>query len=308
VRLAYATAQPLARVDAGKDGIVYVFAAATDGPVELAFAPELAAAIGGAAVELRNGLALVAAIPGTRAAVRVRSPAGRTITLVVLAPAQARALAVADFAGRKRLILSRQQAWFGKDGLQLRAAGTPGFRFGVYPPLARQPRASAPLHAGQDGIFQTWEGTVPARTVTATATLVREARPVAPVAIGGVAKAALQPYPEAFKNAAAWRIEVPRAQLEGLDDALLEADFVGDIGRLFAGTRMLDDWYYSGYPWQVSLRQAGQGPLSLTVLPLRADAPVYIPQEARPQFGARSQIAELRGVRVTPVYRLRVTP
>lgn len=80
------------------------------------------------------------------------------------------------------------------------------------------------------------------------------------------------------------------------------------MGRLFAGTDMLDDWYYSGYTWQVALRHLGTKPLALTVLPLRADAPIYLPAAARPDFGASGQVATLRGVRVVPVYRLTVGP
>jgi hypothetical protein len=42
----------------------------------------------------------------------------------------------------------------------------------------------------------------------------------------------------------------------------------------------------------------------VSVLPLRADAPIYLPKEARPDFKGRPQVAELRGVTVTPVYLL----
>lgn len=305
-RLVYATAQPVARLDAGSDGIVYVFAAAGKAPVELAFAPELAQRISGASIERDGGLLLARSIqPGTGAALRISG--ARQVTIVVLKPEDARNLAVAQFAGRRRLVLSNQQAWFDKTGLNLRAT-SPVFRFGVYPPLSQAPRADVALKAGSDGIFQTFEASLPARTIQAGVTPLREARAVPPVPVGGVARAAIQPYPETYRNAAAWRIEVPRAQLKGLDDALLEPDFVGDVGRLFAGTAMLDDWYYSGYPWQVSMKLAPEGPLTLSVLPLRADAPIYIPQDARPDFGGAQQIARLRGVRVTPVYRLRVSP
>ncbi|HEX7983252.1 MAG TPA: glycoside hydrolase family 35, partial [Duganella sp.] len=125
----------------------------------------------------------------------------------------------------------------------------------------------------------------------------------------GLANAALEPIPEAFKAAAAWKVMVPRAQLRGLDDALLNIDFVGDIGRLYSGVQMLDDWYYSGYGWQFGLRQVEarlDQPLTVSVLPLRADAPIYIPKEARPDFRGKDQVAGLRGVSLTPVYLLRL--
>jgi len=165
--------------------------------------------------------------------------------------------------------------------------------------------------AGNDGIFQVFEASLPAREVKASITQTRAAQEAAPIVIGGSAKAAIQPLPENFKAAGAWQINIAREQLKGMDDALLQIDFVGDIGRLYAGTRLLDDWYYSGYQWQIGLRQQAallDQPLTVSVLPLRADAPIYLPKEARPDFGGKQQIAAVRGITVIPVYQLRVTP
>ena len=123
--------------------------------------------------------------------------------------------------------------------------------------------------------------------------------------------AAVEPAPESFRAAAAWQVTVPRDQLKGLDDALLNIDFVGDFARLYTGVHMLDDWFYNGERWQFGLRQAEAAldqPLTVSVMPLRADAPVYIPKEGRPDFGGKPQIAALRGVTATPVYLLKVKP
>lgn len=70
---------------------------------------------------------------------------------------------------------------------------------------------------------------------------------------------------------------------------------------------MVDDWFYNGQRWQFGLRDLparAKGPLTLTVLPLRADAPIYLPREHRPDFGGQPQLAGLRGVKVVPVYRV----
>ncbi len=75
---------------------------------------------------------------------------------------------------------------------------------------------------------------------------------------------------------------------------------------------MLDDWYYNGQRWQVGLRQFALKPgaeLRLNVLPLRADAPIYIDAAHRPAFAdGQAQIAELRGARLLPVRRVSITP
>jgi hypothetical protein len=96
-----------------------------------------------------------------------------------------------------------------------------------------------------------------------------------------------------------------------VDSLLLDIDFTGDVARLFDGTRMVDDWYYNGQRWQFdpgNLPAGRKGPLTLTVLPLRADAPIYLPREHRPDFGVRTQLAELRAVKVVPVYRIEIGP
>jgi len=316
--LAYATAQPLTLLDRGRAGVVAVFSASAGVPVELALDGVLSQQVqaNGASIGVSNGRLLVSDIqPGTSAALTVQRHGARPLTIVVLTPEQAQQLSVVQLAGQRRLLLSAQQNYVADGALQLRSVGSNQFRFGVYPPLPKPPHtdaAASVLRAdGNDGLFQSYSAELPARTLKADITPLREAQEAPPVVIGGGAHAAIQPAPESFKAAASWRISVAPEQLRGLDDALLQIDFVGDIGRLFAGTRMLDDWYYSGYPWQVSLRSpqtAAKGELTVSVLPLRADAPVYLPREARPDFGAAHQIAQLRGVSILPVYRLRVTP
>ena len=309
IRLRYASAQPLARLDNGKAGITYVFAASDGIPAEFAFDPKDAKALAGAArITEAGGMTLVDGItPGLDAALTIARPGKAPLTLIVLTAEQARRAAIGQLAGSRRLVLGAQHSWFDEGRLQLQAAGDPAFSFAVYPKPQAALKAGHALKTGSDGLFATYAATLPARSVSASVTQLRAARNAAPVRLGGKAKAALEPLPESFGAAAAWRIDLPRAS-KGSQADLIELDFVGDVGRLFAGTDMLDDWYYSGYTWQYALRHAGSRPLALTVLPLRADAPIYLPAEARPEFGASGQVATLRAVRVVPVYRLTAGP
>ena len=317
-RLSYATAQPVARLDNGKSGVVYVFAATKGMAVELGFDASVAAYLTAPNAQLKqvDGRLVVDQItPGTTAAVTLKRPDARAVTLLVLSAEQVQQLSIGEMAGQRRLVLSQQQAYFADGGLQLRSAGLSKFRVAVFPALNKTPKSSSPLTAAaNDGVFQVFESEQPAMHFDATLTQLRQAGPVPPVMIGGLAKAAIQPVPEAFRHAASWQISLPPEQLKQLgklDDALLEIDFVGDIGRLFSGTRMLDDWYYFGNVWQVGLKQHSavlKQPMSLSVLPLRADAPIYLPKEHRPDFAGQAQLATLRKLSVTPVYRLTLQP
>lgn len=314
-RLRYATAQPVARLDAGKEGVVFVFVASAGMPVEFGFAADVASLLSAPAARIEqqgSDLRVAHIQPDMSAALTIKRPQARTVTVLVLSPEQARQLSIGQMGGQRRLVLSEQEAYFSNGMLEMRSAGSAKFRAAIYPPLKRQPQSTSALKTiSTDGVFQVIEAEQAERHVDATLSKLRPAQSVPAVQRGGLAQAALQPTPESFRSAAAWQISVPPAQLQGLDGAYLQIDFAGDIGRLFAGTRMLDDWYYSGYQWQVGLKQFESllnQPLTLTVLPLRADAPIYIPKESRPDFGGQAQLAALRNVAVVPVYRLELKP
>ena len=318
-RMVYATVQPITRIDAGAEGIVYVFSATATQPVELAFAESDAVVIStpGARRRLIDGRLVVSGMQvGTTPVATINRPGQKPVHLLVLTQAQSRALVLGQFGGRARLLLCNAQAWLTPAGLELRSAAEPRMAFAMFPALARKPSASLAIQAdGKDGLFHTYSARASVRKFSASVRQTRPAQAVPPVMRGGVAGAAIQPTPETFRAAASWEIDLNPAQFKGfgkdLDDVLMEPAMTGDIGRLFSGTRMLDDWYYFGYPWQVGLKQfasALRGPLSLSVLPLRADAPIYLPREHRPDFAGQTQIATLAGVKLTPVYRLTVKP
>lgn len=293
VPLRHATAQPVTRVDAGAQGIVHVFAATSGIPAEFA---------------LPDGLRMLT--PDANRLQRIGTVNGRPVSVLLLAPEPLAQLSVLELAGQRRLVFSEQQAWVADGRLQLRGIGPGPLRAAVFPALP-QPRAAG-LQVRQDGLMQRLElagdDAQPALQVRST----REARSAPRVLTGGLAGAALQPIPEAFATAASWSLTLPAALPPQAADVLLELDFVGDIGRLFAGTRMLDDWYYNGQRWQVGLRQFALQPgatLSLSVLPLRADAPIYIDAAHRPVFAeGQAQVAELRGARLLTVRRVAIAP
>jgi beta-galactosidase len=120
---------------------------------------------------------------------------------------------------------------------------------------------------------------------------------------------AVAPDDSAFKNAAAWRITMPANEMAGVSDVFLRINYVGDIGRIYAGQRLLDDDFYHGDIWEIGLKRfvplAGQN-LTLDVLPLRKDAPIYFSPKARPDFGSAEQISDVRAITAVPEYEIRI--
>jgi hypothetical protein len=310
-RLTYATAQPVARLDQGAAGSLYVFVAQPDVPVEFVFWPGAKGCVSAPRAKVSEAggeVAVEDVTPALAPAFTLNCAGQRPVSALVLSQTQARQLAIGELQGRRRLVLSESQAHFQDGRLVLRSAGQPHMRAAVYPALAQPVAASAGVReAGRDGLFQVLETAVPEQVFKVSAKPVRAAQAMPPIKIGGNARAALLPDPETFGVSAAWELKLDKRPAGSVDGALLDIDFVGDVARLFEGTRMVDDWYYNGQRWQLGLNnlsgKAGQ-PLMLTVLPLRADAPIYLPKEHWPDFGGQPQLAALRAVKVVPVYRV----
>lgn len=312
VRLSWATAQPVTRIEDG-DSVTYVFSETSGVPVEMAFDGATGAVRQGRR-SLRpgaDGRVVVRDVkPGTGEALRLTSPAGKAIRIIVLAKDQAERISRLPVGGRDRLVLSDDVVFAQGGGLTLRSVDDPGFRLAVFPALAEAPKASLPLAKGADGVFQTWSASATRRSLPVKVEPMREAQAMPRPNTGGPSNAAVQPYPEAYGRSGAWTIALPDAPLEGLSDAYLRIDYAGDVGRLFDGVDMLDDHFFYGTPWNVGLKRYREritGPLTLTVLPLRADAAIYIEAQVRPAFPPSGQIAEVRKVELIPEYEMTLT-
>ncbi|MBT2794319.1 beta-galactosidase [Paraburkholderia strydomiana] len=331
VRLRYATAQPVTQIS-GDDGDVYVFAA-TDGIApQFAFDSRSVATIaalersitpahgGEPALSQHEDDGVLVVRPRNGAAFVVTDRGGARLVFVTLLRKDAERLSVLPFDGRRRLILSDAFA-FERDGhLVLRSNSASAFDVDVYPPLLQLPSALQADHANIDasshGMFQRLRVHAPRSAFDVRVTPLRAPQAVPPVMRGGTANAAVAPLPETFGKTAAWRIDVTHDALHALDahglgNAYLTIRYRGDVARIFSGTELIDDHFYNGLPWRIGVRNVAidpDAPLMLTILPLRADAPVYLAARHDPRPGSGEQIAELDSVTWEPEYEVILAP
>jgi hypothetical protein len=312
-KLKYATAQLFTRLTVGNEPY-YVFFAQPGIPAELVFdaATVQSVATPAGPIAAANGQVRVPNIqPGTDVALTVQPRSGSAVRILVLSEAQARQTWKAPLAGAERLVLTPQEIYFDGNQIQLQAEGQPAFQFSVFPALPTMPSGSQPLQKSPlAGLFQPYTATAPARTISAQTALLKPAGSVPPIRFGGPAKSAVEPSDSTYQQAAQWRLTLPNAKLDGLDDIILRFTYVGDAIRLAAGPKLLDDDFYNGAPWRVSYRNlVADGlrkPLLLSILPLRQDAPIYLEDGRRPAFSASGQVSELQKVEAIPRYRLAV--
>ena len=288
VLLHWATAQPVTRI-LDDDGPIHVLAATGAGPVELAFPSGTRLS---APSRVEDGRVIAQVTPSADRLVAVTAPDGRRVRLLIIDRDAARTLWVGEIDGQRRLLLTAADAMFTPGALILRQRGGTRFRYRIVPGASHETRIQGPL------------------PVALPFTRTRAAGQAPPITIGGPANAAMQPLPEAHKAAAAFTFTIP-ADVVAPGDAFLEIDWRGDIGRLFDGLDMLDDAYWDGRLWRIGLKRFAQRlgkPWTLTVLPLRADAPIYLDAKARALLPRQDQVASLLSIRIVPEHQLEVRP
>jgi hypothetical protein len=314
-RLAYSTAELLAKLDSA-DSSYYVFFAIPGIAPEFAFDEKTAGKItaDGATQTRASGTLYIDGIePGTREAISIQPASGKTVHILLLSEEQAENLWKIQLNGKPYLILSRADVFCDEATMYLRSRNNSVLAFSILPALATEPKANAPLRkSGTDGVLTSYAADVEPRPFDIQWKQTQQpfqAPPVQTSALQRKIPVAVAPPDAAFKNAAAWRIALPANEMTGLSDVFLRIDYVGDIGRLYAGQHLLDDDFYHGATWEVGLKRfaplAGQS-LTLDVLPLRKDAPIYFSPKARPNFGTAEQISDVRAITAVPEYEVRV--
>jgi beta-galactosidase len=313
VRLRYATAQPMAVVGNASDPI-YVFVATDNLSPEFSFDSKsvirASAPSAKSTLDSASGSLIVSGIdPQADTLLELTLASGKLQKVLILSASRAAQSWLIRAKSTTTLLISRAQIFTGGSAAILRSMADPEFHFDVYPAPSAPMRGSLTLSTQpSDGIFARFSATTLPRAIKVSTEFLHSAQPAPPVNIGGTAKAAVQPYPETFASSAAWSLSIEKGALTGLSDAFLAIRYRGDIARLFANGELIDDQFYYGPEWHIGLKRFAdriKAPLTLTVLPLRSDAPIYIEGKSTLTF-TDGQTAALEDVHVIPEYELRI--
>ena len=297
--LRYATAQLLTSLD---DPQTFVFFASPGVPAEFVFDQKAGISVTAPHAHLSHtdGTITISGIePGLQNAIELRNKNGGTAHIVVLSREQAGDIWKTKLAGRERLLLSPSSVFAEQGRVHLRGSDPSQLTLSAFPQLDSIP-AGFTDH-GDNGIFHRYDATVQPMTLQAKLTQVKQAEVVPPAKIGR--DVALAPQDADFHTAARWSIQVPAIQSKAVKKMFLRISYEGDVARIYAGDHLLTDNFYNGAPWVIGLpgMQSGLN-LNLTILPLRRDAPVYIPLGSRPEFPASGQVARVKDIQLMPEY------
>ena len=135
---------------------------------------------------------------------------------------------------------------------------------------------------------------------TVTVKKIKDAGPLRTITIG-VNKAAEEPSDEDFDNAAVYRIDIA-GDFTQQEQQLLRIDYRGDVARLYADGKLIDDNFYNGRPFVYGLWRlpADCSSLELRILPIQKDMPIYFPREANVEVG--EEVLSVKVVGITQAY------
>ncbi len=308
VRLAWATCQPICSVDEGKVRTVF-FAETTGVPARFAFSSPRDPKVLSGEVTRRADLTVVGNVqPGTGVAVQLSGQEAGTVRIVLLDEAHSLALWKGRLVGTERVFLTEAGLVLDGSDLRLTSSDASKLNVAVTPTPAKLICGGATAEATEDGVFRRFVPSAP-RPVSLQAEVeaIQPAGPPRKISMGKISQpVAAEPNDADFEKAAVWRIKLPADLDLGLDP-VLRIRYVGDVARLTLNGRLITDNFYNGTAFDLGLRRHSpeilKGDLRVAVLPLAKDAPIYIADEARPDFGKAESVVRLDRVEIVPRYQ-----
>ena len=246
VKLDYATAQPLCRLQDGK-AIWYFFAALDGIPAEFSLAgdPSTVTVDAGKKDNVSGHVVIHQIAPGLNRAVSVAAADGGSVNFVVLSAEQAKEFYRLSFAGRDRAVLFDQAIMPDGDKLRLQAMDATSPTLAVFPPLTSIKVGDANVAGHPDGLFSRFalDGLGQAEKPAITLSPEKPAGPDA-TALKGMADAT-------WNDAAVYSLNLPAAA-SGQHE-ILRIHYIGDAARIYVGDQFFDDNFYNGDPFSIAL-------------------------------------------------------
>ena len=315
VTLAYSTAQLFTRLQDDNQA-TYYFLRVPGVRADFAFdnPPHLEIQKSVAATQEPGVLCLRDVTDGVTPFVQWKDANGKTFRLILLSETDAENAWKVQLGDKQYLLLTGQQFFASAQQIFLRSDGVADFHFRLLPAPDGKVIANHPLQEVERlANVGEFSATLPSRDPQIVYLKIQDARQAPPIKLGpplswrptGVAQA---PGEATFDQAAKWHLRLPQDPLQGLSDLFLKIEYVGDVARLQNASHLLSDDFFNGLPWTIGLRRflesRAVGDLTLEILPLRKDAPIFLEQKYWPTFTEHDQLVRLDRITLIPQYEL----
>lgn len=316
VKLAYASAQPICQID-DQSTRYTVFKQTASIPAEFAFDAATATAVSSKG-SISNELSQVRVRnvqPGLDAAIRLRGSDGKNHIILLLDQATSLNLWKGEWQGQQRLFLTRANLLIDGATLRLRAEGAQDCSIAILPAPPRITDRQTEVKSSEEGAFRRFSPVaLPPIPLQAVVEAVRPAGPARTIPIAPSVPTrrqgmAMQPEDADFAQAGVWRVTLP-AGVDASRDLRLRIRYTGDVARAYLGDELIDDDFYHARPFEIGLRRYGQTiyqrGLTLRILPLREDAPIYLTDRSQLKFNESHVALSVDGVDVIESREIRL--
>ncbi len=309
-RLRYSTAQLLTRLDT-PDNPTFVFFTIPGIVPEFSLDPGGVQTVqGDGAIVTRREDSIQIRVSSPSTLIAVRSKDGARIQILLLTQADAESAVVAHLDDGDHLLLASADVFLDGSQLHLRSKDNTALRFRAFPGLDVI-SMKGKMNVATRGLWTQVTFDQPKVAVPWTWKKTKDAKSVPPVTLGPYfdwrhGSVAQAPSETAFNSAAEWAAEVPAPLPPGISNLWLNIDYTGDIARLYIDNSLVDDDFFHGTTWQIGLRRflhaTPDSPIRVKILPLRADAPIYLDPTVRSALPAHGQVASIAHVSLEPEY------
>ena len=302
VRMVYATAQPIARMEEnGK--LTYIFSQTEGIPAEFVFDKEnlTVKSFSGKLKKVENRLYFSGFKTGTAPAIRLQTSEKKQITIILLNEKSSLKLWKGEFAGKERLFLTDARITWNKNELTL-AKSDGEYTVSIFPAPKELCFNDKKLKSAKEGIFSTYKLKIPEnKRVEAEFTKIQDMKfPLRTIAMGS-RNVAEMPSDSDFDRAAVWQIKLPENYNTNRDIAL-RIHYRGDVARIYSGNKLLTDNFFNGKPMDVNLKYVADeivdNKLTLKIIPLQKGMPVYFQAEAALTFGNFPYVLETPEIQI----------
>lgn len=309
----YATVQPLTRwsVDGHTTWVGFSHAHQT---AKISFDARSVREIRGTDKLSNEGEALVLTLaPGeTPQILKIQDASSQWHTLIVLTQSAADQACRMHFGGKDRLVLSSHGLHQEDDTLVVSAPGSEEAWLKVFP----ADDLSAPA---RNADFAHWTFPASDKANALRFTVLSEQRAAPAVQMGPAdsphaawrgGPVPLMPGDDAFAEATRVAIEVPGALQTDAGRVEIEVDYLGDMARLYADGKLVDDRLFDGETWTIGIdrfaSEARWPAFELRILAAPKTLPVFLEEAARKQLAEASNRGEVRAIRARTWKQYRV--
>lgn len=282
--LIYATAQPICNLE--EKGEIYLFFKEIDG-----VSPEFQFDEKTKFVEKKNNVQ------------RYKTALGKFINIVTFSPTESLKVWKANFQNRERIFLANDGLIVENSKIKRTSANSNDLSFSVFPSIKLKNQKGK-----RDGIFQKFEITKKPSNLKISLGSIHSDVKIREIKNGskGVAEA---PNDEDFKYSADWKITIPKEYKT--KNLLLRIKYLGDVARLYLGETLLTDNFYNGNAFEIGvnrfLPEIYEKDLILKILPYQKNAPIYLADEAKPDFNGENSICKIESVTLHEIFSVELT-